>query len=54
VIAAVRDELGANEAASLRCAGVTTFNVLRQSGAMPGDVIAILCACVTQDRTTLA
>jgi len=41
-LAAIRDELGAAEAAPLLCAGVTTFNALRHSGAMPGDVVAIL------------
>jgi len=30
------------EAASLRCAGLTTFNALRHSGARPGDVVAVL------------
>ena len=30
------------EAAPLLCAGLTTFNALRRSGAMPGDVVAIL------------
>jgi D-arabinose 1-dehydrogenase-like Zn-dependent alcohol dehydrogenase len=30
------------EAAPLLCAGLTTFNALRQSGARPGDVIAVL------------
>jgi D-arabinose 1-dehydrogenase-like Zn-dependent alcohol dehydrogenase len=23
------------------CAGITTFNALRQSGAMPGDLVAV-------------
>jgi D-arabinose 1-dehydrogenase-like Zn-dependent alcohol dehydrogenase len=41
-IAAIPDELGDAEAAPLLCAGVTTFNALRHSGAMPGDVVAIL------------
>jgi D-arabinose 1-dehydrogenase-like Zn-dependent alcohol dehydrogenase len=41
-LAALPDELGAAEAAPLLCAGVTTFNALRHSGAMPGDVVAIL------------
>jgi D-arabinose 1-dehydrogenase-like Zn-dependent alcohol dehydrogenase len=41
-LAAIPDELGAAEAAPLLCAGVTTFNALRQSGALPGDVVAIL------------
>ncbi len=30
------------EAASLMCAGVTTFNALRNSGARPGDLVAVL------------
>jgi D-arabinose 1-dehydrogenase-like Zn-dependent alcohol dehydrogenase len=41
-LAAIPDEFGASEAAPLLCAGVTTFNALRHSGAMPGDVVAIL------------
>src|SRR6266516_7224102 len=41
-LAAIPDELGAAEAAPLLCAGVTTFNALRHSGAMPGDVVAFL------------
>jgi D-arabinose 1-dehydrogenase-like Zn-dependent alcohol dehydrogenase len=41
-LAAIPDELAAAEAAPLLCAGVTTFNALRHSGAMPGDVVAIL------------
>jgi D-arabinose 1-dehydrogenase-like Zn-dependent alcohol dehydrogenase len=41
-LAAMPDELGAVDAAPLLCAGVTTFNALRHSGAMPGDVVAIL------------
>lgn len=35
-------ELVAVEAAPLMCAGLTTFNALRNSGAKPGDVVAIL------------
>ncbi len=30
------------EAAPLMCAGITTFNALRHSGARPGDLVAIL------------
>ena len=41
-LASIPDELGAAEAAPLLCAGVTTFNALRHSGAMPGDVAAVL------------
>jgi len=35
------DELGFAEAAPLLCAGVTTFNALRNSGARPGDRVAV-------------
>ncbi len=38
------DELSAVEAAPMVCAGVTTFNALRNSGARSGDVVAILGA----------
>jgi alcohol dehydrogenase len=41
-LAFVPDELTAEEAAPLMCAGVTTFNCLRNSGARPGDLVAIL------------
>jgi D-arabinose 1-dehydrogenase-like Zn-dependent alcohol dehydrogenase len=41
-LAAVPDELAAADAAPLMCAGITTFNALRNSGAGPGDVAAIL------------
>jgi len=41
-LAAIPDELSALDAVPLLCAGVTTFNALRHSGAMPGDVVAIL------------
>jgi D-arabinose 1-dehydrogenase-like Zn-dependent alcohol dehydrogenase len=34
--------LGDVEAAPLLCAGITTFNALRHSGAMPGDLVAVL------------
>lgn len=34
-------ELDAVDAAPLLCAGVTTFNALRNSGARPGDVVAV-------------
>ncbi len=30
------------EAAPLLCAGITTYNALRNSGAMPGDLVAVL------------
>jgi D-arabinose 1-dehydrogenase-like Zn-dependent alcohol dehydrogenase len=36
------DGLSPTDAAPLMCAGVTTFNALRNSGARPGDVVAVL------------
>src|SRR5712691_5707362 len=41
-LAAVPDEISAVEAAPLMCAGITTFNSLRHSGARAGDLVAIL------------
>ena len=41
-VALIPDDLPAVEAAPLMCAGITTFNALRNSGARPGDVVAIL------------
>jgi D-arabinose 1-dehydrogenase-like Zn-dependent alcohol dehydrogenase len=41
-LAAVPDELSSADAAPLLCAGITTFNALRHSGAGPGDLVAIL------------
>ena len=41
-LARVPEELSAVEAAPLMCAGITTFNCLRNSGARPGDVVAVL------------
>ena|SRR5690348_4000332 len=41
-LAAIPDGLSAVEAAPLMCAGVTTFNPLRCSGARPGDTVAVL------------
>ncbi len=41
-LAAIPDDLRAEDAAPLLCAGVTTFNALRRSGAEPGDLVAIL------------
>jgi D-arabinose 1-dehydrogenase-like Zn-dependent alcohol dehydrogenase len=41
-LAAIPDELSSAEAAPLLCAGITTFNALRHSGAVPGDLVAIL------------
>lgn len=40
-LVAVPDSLGDAEAAPLLCAGITTFNALRHSGAMPGDLVAV-------------
>jgi D-arabinose 1-dehydrogenase-like Zn-dependent alcohol dehydrogenase len=36
------DGLSDVEAAPLLCAGITTYNALRHSGAMPGDLVAVL------------
>jgi len=41
-LASVPEELGADDAAPLLCAGITTFNALRNSGARAGDLVAIL------------
>lgn len=41
-LALVPDELTAVDAAPLMCAGLTTFNSLRNSGAIAGDLVAIL------------
>lgn len=41
-LVAIPDTLKAVEAAPLLCAGITTFNALRHSGAMPGDLVAVL------------
>jgi alcohol dehydrogenase len=41
-LARVPDELSAVEAAPLMCAGVTTYNCLRNSGARPGEIVAVL------------
>jgi len=40
-LAAVPDGLDHTEAAPLLCAGITTFNALRHSGAMPADLVAV-------------
>ena len=40
-VVAMPDGLGDVEAAPLLCAGITTYNALRRSGAMPGDLVAI-------------
>ena len=41
-LAAIPDDLAAEDAAPLLCAGITTFNAIRHSGALPGDTVAIL------------
>src|ERR1700736_1836778 len=41
-VARMPAELPPVEAAPLMCAGLTTFNALRNSGARPGDVVAVL------------
>jgi D-arabinose 1-dehydrogenase-like Zn-dependent alcohol dehydrogenase len=41
-LASVPEELTPAEAAPLMCAGITTFNALRHSGAVAGDVVAVL------------
>jgi D-arabinose 1-dehydrogenase-like Zn-dependent alcohol dehydrogenase len=41
-LAAIPDSLSDAEAAPLLCAGITTYNALRHSGAFPGDLVAVL------------
>jgi D-arabinose 1-dehydrogenase-like Zn-dependent alcohol dehydrogenase len=41
-LTAIPDGLTDVEAAPLLCAGITTYNALRHSGAMPGDLVAVL------------
>ncbi len=41
-LAAIPESLNAAEAAPLLCAGITTYNALRHSGAHPGDLVAVL------------
>jgi D-arabinose 1-dehydrogenase-like Zn-dependent alcohol dehydrogenase len=41
-VAAMPDQLQPTDASPLLCAGLTTFNALRNSGARPGDVVAVL------------
>lgn len=41
-LAAIPESLNAAEAAPLLCAGITTYNALRHSGAQPGDLVAVL------------
>ena len=40
-LAAIPESLNDAEAAPLLCAGVTTFNALRRSGALPSDLVAV-------------
>ena len=40
-LAAIPDELPPEEAGPFMCAGVTVYNALRNSGARPGDVVAV-------------
>jgi D-arabinose 1-dehydrogenase-like Zn-dependent alcohol dehydrogenase len=40
-LAAIPESLNAAEAAPLLCAGITTYNALRHSGALPGDLVAV-------------
>ena len=41
-LASIPDDLKSEDAAPLLCAGITTFNALRHSGAHTGDLVAIL------------
>ncbi|MEP7244063.1 MAG: alcohol dehydrogenase [Gammaproteobacteria bacterium] len=41
-LASVPDDLKSEDAAPLLCAGITTFNGLRHSGASAGDLVAVL------------
>lgn len=41
-VAALPSGMASTDAAPLMCAGVTTFNALRNSGARPGDIVAVL------------
>jgi D-arabinose 1-dehydrogenase-like Zn-dependent alcohol dehydrogenase len=41
-LVAVPETLSDAEAAPLLCAGITTYNALRHSGALPGDLVAVL------------
>ena len=40
-LVAIPESLSDAEAAPLLCAGITTFNALRHSGAFPGDLVAV-------------
>jgi D-arabinose 1-dehydrogenase-like Zn-dependent alcohol dehydrogenase len=41
-LASIPDDLSAEDAAPLLCAGITTYNALRRSGAYGGDLVAVL------------
>jgi len=41
-LAAIPDDLDAVDAAPLLCAGVTTYNAMRNSDAQPGDLVAVV------------
>jgi D-arabinose 1-dehydrogenase-like Zn-dependent alcohol dehydrogenase len=41
-LAAIPESLSDVEAGPLLCAGITTFNALRHSGAFPGDLVAVV------------
>ena len=41
-LALIPEDLASEDAAPLMCAGITCFNSLRHSGALPGDTVAIL------------
>lgn len=40
-VARIPDQLDAADAGPLLCAGITTYNALRNSGAVPGDTVAV-------------
>ena len=41
-VAAIPEGLSDVQAAPLQCAGITTYDALRHSGALPGDLVAVL------------
>jgi D-arabinose 1-dehydrogenase-like Zn-dependent alcohol dehydrogenase len=41
-LASVPEDLSSVDGAPLMCAGITTFNALRNSGARPGDLVGVL------------
>ncbi|GAB3630182.1 alcohol dehydrogenase [Pandoraea terrae] len=41
-LVSIPDELNAEEAAPILCAGIATFNALKKSGAQAGDIVAVL------------